>query len=52
MEFGSSSIQDVIVHAMVDYGVKIKLFDCEYVTESREVYQEYMEVFAQKKNGV
>jgi predicted GIY-YIG superfamily endonuclease len=39
------------VRMAFDYGVKINLFDCEYVTETREIYKEYMDVFAQKKNG-
>jgi len=39
------------VRMAFDHGVKIKLFDCEYATETREIYKEYMDVFAQKKNG-
>tara|TARA_R100000951_G_scaffold3916_1_gene4975 strand:+ start:1457 stop:6322 length:4866 start_codon:yes stop_codon:yes gene_type:complete len=39
------------VRMAFDHGVNIKLFDCEYVTETREIYKEYMGLFAQKKNG-
>ena len=33
------------------HGVKIKLFECEYAKETREVYSEYMAYFMGIKNG-
>jgi predicted GIY-YIG superfamily endonuclease len=38
------------VRMAFDMGVKIKLFDCEYTTKTREVYQEYMAYFRKIKN--
>lgn len=33
------------------YGVKIRLFECEYAKETREVYGEYMAYSMEKMNG-
>ena len=43
----------IVPHVRMGYkhGVKIKLFECEYAKETREVYGEYMAYFMGIKNG-
>ena len=48
---GSEYFTTPHVRMAFDYGVRIKLYDCEYTTQTREPYGEYMGHFAKMKNG-